>query len=96
MKISPECLDAVQIDGRWAQVAVVRPAGVLKINWLDGSGYEEVWLEDFYTALYRGVIIADVRRELTEQEFSKLHWGADGEEKHKNLISVFGELRRKL
>ena len=97
---TPQLLDVVKIDGRWAQVITEDAVKYLdnqqieKINWQDYrfqpikrkdcSECTRVWVNDLLEA-----------RQISSEEYNNLHWGPE-QEKNPNLrdyITVFGEFK---
>lgn len=91
----PECLDVIKINGKWAQIVATTSDGKIRINWLDGTGLDEIRVEDFSTVRYGGITVEDAEEDLSDAELARLHWGEDSDQKLEMLLRVFGELMAK-
>jgi hypothetical protein len=95
----PQIQDIISVDGRWGQLATSGdPQQVEAIIWLDGKEpqYGRIDFKEYTLKEAINKTAGDIKKEFTEEEIKKIHWGDQKEDRSLKLeVTVFGRYTRK-
>src|SRR3989344_6573006 len=97
----PDTLDVIKINGRWAQFFHTGMFGdehgnkeaYMLVKWLDSRESEHILIKDVKGKSYFAKIVRDIKDQLSEVEYSTIHWGPEEKEDPniRDLVTVWGE-----